>query len=55
MLGRSEATIPYTVRRSARAQRVRVNVHAHAGVEVVLPTRAPERASPRTKNGISDG
>jgi predicted metal-dependent hydrolase len=37
--------IPYTVRRSARARRVRVNVHAHAGVEVVLPTRAPERAA----------
>ena len=37
--------IPYTVRRSARARRVRVNVHAHTGVEVVLPTRAPERAA----------
>src|SRR5450755_3047432 len=37
--------IPYTVRRSSRARRVRVNVHAHAGVEVVLPTRAPERAA----------
>ncbi len=35
--------IPYTVRRSARARRVRVNVHAHAGVEVVLPSRAAER------------
>jgi hypothetical protein len=35
--------IPYTVRRSARARRVRVNVHAHHGVEVVLPARAPER------------
>ena len=35
--------IPYTVRRSSRARRVRVNVHAHAGVEVVLPARAPER------------
>ncbi len=39
------AAIPYTVRRSARARRVRVNVHAHTGVEVVLPTRAPERAA----------
>jgi predicted metal-dependent hydrolase len=39
------AHIPYTVRRSARARRVRVNVHAHTGVEVVLPTRAPERAA----------
>jgi predicted metal-dependent hydrolase len=37
--------IPYTVRRSNRARRVRVNVHAHTGVEVVLPTRAPERAA----------
>jgi hypothetical protein len=35
--------IPYTVRRSSRARRVRVNVHAHAGVEVVLPARAAER------------
>jgi predicted metal-dependent hydrolase len=37
--------ISYTVRRSSRARNVRVNVHAHAGVEVVLPTRAPERAA----------
>src|SRR6202167_6272478 len=37
--------IPYTVRRSPRARRVRVNVHAHTGVEVVLPQRAPERAA----------
>jgi predicted metal-dependent hydrolase len=37
--------IPYTIRRSARARRVRVNVHAHTGVEVVLPARAPERAA----------
>lgn len=37
--------ITYTVRRSSRARRIRVNVHAHAGVEVVLPTRAPERAA----------
>jgi len=37
--------IPYTVRRSPRARRVRVNVHAHTGVEVVLPARAPERAA----------
>ncbi|MGO9320787.1 MAG: M48 family metallopeptidase [Solirubrobacteraceae bacterium] len=37
--------IPYTVRRSSRARRVRVNVHAHSGVEVVLPVRAPERAA----------
>jgi len=37
--------IPYTVRRSTRARRVRVNVHAHTGVEVVLPSRAPDRAA----------
>jgi predicted metal-dependent hydrolase len=37
--------IPYTIRRSSRARRVRVNVHPDAGVEVVLPTRAPERAA----------
>jgi hypothetical protein len=37
--------IPYTVRRSTRARRVRVNVHVHTGVEVVLPPRAPERAA----------
>ena len=42
--------IPYTVRRSSRARRVRVNVHAltdlrSVGVEVVLPARAPERAA----------
>jgi predicted metal-dependent hydrolase len=37
--------IPYTVRRSARARRVRVNVHPHTGVEVVLPASAPERAA----------
>jgi predicted metal-dependent hydrolase len=35
--------IPYTVRRSARARRVRVRVDAHDGVEVVLPARARER------------
>ncbi len=37
--------IPYTVRRSTRARSVRVNVHAHTGVEVVLPARTPERAA----------
>ena len=37
--------ISYTVRRSARARRVRVNVHAYTGVEVVLPVRASERAA----------
>jgi predicted metal-dependent hydrolase len=33
------------VRRSTRARRVRVSVHAQGGVEVVLPARAPERAA----------
>lgn len=42
---RSSGEIAYTVRRSPRARRVRVNVHAHAHVEVVLPTRAPDRAA----------
>jgi predicted metal-dependent hydrolase len=45
-----QAEIPYTIRRSTRARRVRVNVHPLAdmrsvGVEVVLPERAPERAA----------
>ncbi|HSZ14823.1 MAG TPA: SprT family zinc-dependent metalloprotease [Solirubrobacteraceae bacterium] len=40
-----DAEIAYIVRRSSRARRVRVNVHAHTGVEVVLPARAPERAA----------
>jgi predicted metal-dependent hydrolase len=37
--------IAYAVRRSDRARRVRVTVDARAGVEVVLPRRAPERAA----------
>jgi predicted metal-dependent hydrolase len=37
------AEIPYTVRRSERARRVRVNVDAQARVEVVLPQRAAAR------------
>jgi len=37
--------IPYTIRRSTRARRARVNVHAHSGVEVVLPAGASERAA----------
>jgi predicted metal-dependent hydrolase len=37
--------IEYTVRRSKRARRVRVNVRAHTDVEVVLPAQAPERAA----------
>jgi predicted metal-dependent hydrolase len=44
-VGEIPSEIPYTVRRSDRARRVRVNVHAHTGVEVVLPSRAPERAA----------
>jgi len=35
--------IPYSVRRSERARRVRVTVDAARGVEVVLPRRASER------------
>jgi hypothetical protein len=37
--------IQYTVRRSQRARRVRVNVTPQAQVEVVLPQRAPQRAA----------
>jgi len=37
--------LAYTVRRSERARRVRVNVHPHGDVEVVLPARASERAA----------
>jgi hypothetical protein len=37
--------IEYTVRRSTRARRVRVNVRAHTDVEVVLPAHASERAA----------
>ena len=44
-MAQSSPDIPYTVRRSTRARRVRVNVHAHTGVEVVLPAGAPERAA----------
>lgn len=39
------AEIDYRVRRSGRAKRVSVKVHPDAGVEVVLPQRAPERAA----------
>ncbi len=39
------ADLPYTIRRSTRARRVRVNVDTHASVEVVLPVRASERAA----------
>lgn len=39
------AEIEYTVRRSKRARRVRVNVRDHTDVEVVLPAHAPEKAA----------
>jgi predicted metal-dependent hydrolase len=42
-LSRVPDEITYTVRRSDRARRVRVNVDAVRGIEVVLPRRAPER------------
>jgi predicted metal-dependent hydrolase len=35
----------YSIRRSARARRVRVEVAPHGAVEVILPARAPERAA----------
>ena len=35
--------LAYTIRRSPRARRIRVRVDAAAGVEVVLPARAPQR------------
>jgi predicted metal-dependent hydrolase len=35
--------IPYTIRRSSRARRVRIAVDAHDGVQVTLPARARER------------
>jgi predicted metal-dependent hydrolase len=37
--------VPYEVRRSPRARRVRVTVHSDRRVEVVLPQRAPQRAA----------
>jgi predicted metal-dependent hydrolase len=37
--------LPYRVRRSDRARRVRVSVDALGEVEVVLPRRSPERAA----------
>ncbi len=38
--------LPYRVRRSDRARRVRVLVDPHTGVEVVLPRRSPASAAP---------
>jgi predicted metal-dependent hydrolase len=40
-----DAQVPYTVRRSERARRVRVTVDQAGGVEVVLPRRAPSGAA----------
>jgi predicted metal-dependent hydrolase len=37
--------LPYRVRRSDRARRVRVSVDAQGEIEVVLPRRSPERAA----------
>jgi predicted metal-dependent hydrolase len=41
------SSIPYTIRRSPRAKRVRVTVHPDRTVEVVLPRRASERDAAR--------
>jgi predicted metal-dependent hydrolase len=41
------SSIPYTVRRSPRAKRVRVTVHPDRSVEVVLPRRSAEREATR--------
>ena len=41
------SSIPYAIRRSDRARRVRVTVDPQKGVEVVLPRRASERAAAR--------
>jgi predicted metal-dependent hydrolase len=38
--------LPYRIRRSDRARRVRVLVDPHEGVEVVLPRRSPASAAP---------
>ena len=38
--------LPYRIRRSDRARRVRVLVDPHTGVEVVLPRRSPASAAP---------
>ena len=36
-------SVPYRIRRSDRARRIRVSVDNEGGVEVVLPRRSPER------------
>jgi predicted metal-dependent hydrolase len=47
------AEIPYRIRRSERARRVRVTVEAATGVEVVLPRRAPEREAARAMRELA--
>ncbi len=47
------AEIPYRIRRSDRARRVRVTVEAGTGVEVVLPRRAPEREAARAMDELA--
>lgn len=44
--------IPFRVRRSARASRVKVTVHVDAEVEVVLPLGVPERAAAAAVNEL---
>src|SRR3954451_12716570 len=36
-------SVPYRIRRSDRARRVRVSVNGNGEIEVVLPRRSPER------------
>ena len=47
------AAIPYAIRRSDRARRVRVTVDAERGVEVVLPRRASEREAARAVDELA--
>jgi predicted metal-dependent hydrolase len=47
------AEIPYRIRRSERARRVRVTVEAGTGVEVVLPRRTPEREAARAMRELA--
>ncbi|MTD45017.1 DUF45 domain-containing protein [Conexibacter sp. W3-3-2] len=47
MASRPSHDIPYTIRRSPRARRVRVTVDPREGVEVVLPARAREAEAER--------
>ena len=36
-------SVPYRIRRSDRARRIRVSVDGNGEIEVVLPRRSPER------------